>query len=284
MALSRPGPPSWTGPTRIRHPAAGRGQAGRALGRARRRPSGCHWATPTRSSWPRSRTRPGTTGASPSTTSPSVGTCVTHREVDPRRVVAEDGHWYLFGCCHLAGTPRDRSGSTASRPSRRPTVARSTPTDRRTGPGSTSRPPTAPWNWWWHRRTPGWRTCIPTVESEVLADGRMRIVLQVTATPWLERLLLRLGPDATGRDLDDGRDLAGLAARAAGRCPEPVHRCRSGPDRSPSSLRHGMTDPTPGEPSAPPRRSGTGAPPTVVHPQRDRVGRRGRRRRASWPC
>ena len=57
----------------------------------------------------------------------------------------------------------------------------------------------------------------PTVESEVLADGRMRIVLQVTATPWLERLLLRLGPDATGRDLDDGRDLAGLAARAAGR-------------------------------------------------------------------
>ena len=140
---------------------------------------------------------------------------VTHREVDPRRVVAEDGHWYLFGWCHLAGAPRsfrvDRIASVGA------TEVRFDPDGQEDGAGfdlsaadRTVELVVAPADAWV-------ADMYPTVESEVLADGRMRIVLQVTATPWLERLLLRLGPDATGRDLDDGRDLAGLAARAAGR-------------------------------------------------------------------
>ena len=45
----------------------------------------------------------------------------------------------------------------------------------------------------------------------------MRIVVPVTATPWLERLLLRLDPTTVATDLTTGERLDGVAAQAAAR-------------------------------------------------------------------
>jgi proteasome accessory factor C len=55
----------------------------------------------------------------------------------------------------------------------------------------------------------------PVEAREVLDDGRLRVTLAVSATPWLERLLLRLGPH--GRVVEAPADLASAGARAAER-------------------------------------------------------------------
>ena len=60
-------------------------------------------------------------------------------------------------------------------------------------------------------------TTYPCDDVTELDDGRLRIVLPVTATPWLERLLLRLGPDVTATDLGSGESLSPVTARAARR-------------------------------------------------------------------
>jgi hypothetical protein len=52
---------------------------------------------------------------------------------------------------------------------------------------------------------------------EQLDDGRWRIVLPVTAVPWLERLLLRLGPDVEVTDVGTGTRIDSIGADAAGR-------------------------------------------------------------------
>jgi hypothetical protein len=52
---------------------------------------------------------------------------------------------------------------------------------------------------------------------ETLADGRIRIVLPVTATPWLERLLLRLDPRSVATDQATGERLDSVAPAAARR-------------------------------------------------------------------
>ena len=56
----------------------------------------------------------------------------------------------------------------------------------------------------------------------------------MTATPWLERLLLRLGPSASARDLDTGEDLGVLASAAAGRI---LERYREGAAHGESTAR-----------------------------------------------
>lgn len=48
-----------------------------------------------------------------------------------------------------------------------------------------------------------------------LGDGRLRLTLVVSARPWLERLLLQLGPH--GRVVDGPDDLVGVGAEAAAR-------------------------------------------------------------------
>jgi proteasome accessory factor C len=52
----------------------------------------------------------------------------------------------------------------------------------------------------------------PVEGREALADGRQRVTLVVSATPWLERLLLRLGPHARVIDGPDELRQAGIAA------------------------------------------------------------------------
>lgn len=139
----------------------------------------------------------------------------SQREVDPYRVLSNDGHWYLLGWCHTA------SGERLFRIDR-VQAARGTgehfdpPADAGDGGLDLSASPrsvelTGPRSISWIEDT------YPTDESEVLPDGRVRIVLPVTATPWLERLLLRLGPDTVAVDLGTGERLDQVAAGAATR-------------------------------------------------------------------
>lgn len=139
----------------------------------------------------------------------------TSRDVDPRRLVADGGHWYLLGWCHRAGDLRwfrvDR-------------IAMVEVTDVEVAPGDGE-----------DRDGPELDTAdrtvelllgpeqawvadtYPTVEVTEADGGGQRVVLRVAAEPWLERLLLRLGPGAEARDADSGDSLAPTAAAAATR-------------------------------------------------------------------
>jgi hypothetical protein len=55
------------------------------------------------------------------------------------------------------------------------------------------------------------------IASEDRPDGVLRVTLGVTATPWLERILLQLGPAARVVTLDPRLGGADLAAAAADR-------------------------------------------------------------------
>ena len=114
------------------------------------------------------------------------------REVDPYRVLSNDGHWYLLGWCHTANGERlfriDRIQSA---------TALDTTFDPPEGAGDgeldlSASPRTVelvgPRSIRWVSDT------YPCDEAEDLDDDTTRVVLPVTATPWLERLLLRLDP------------------------------------------------------------------------------------------
>ena len=120
---------------------------------------------------------------------------LTHRDVDPWRVHAEQGRWYLEGWCHLSDDVRvfrvDRiaeaavldetfEAPTAPRPVE---VFRPGPDDPRVTLEVT---PAARWV----------AEQYPVEAVEELASGGVRVTLAVVAEPWLERLLVRLGPDA----------------------------------------------------------------------------------------
>lgn len=130
------------------------------------------------------------------------------RRIDPYRVYATDGNWYVMGWCHLAAAERvfriDRIRAATltevgfSPPTEIPDATSYTgsPTDRRVMIEVSDRA--------------RWITDQYPVESATpLGDGRLRIVLSVGGDAWLERLLLRLGPTARVVDpLDDGVDPA----------------------------------------------------------------------------
>jgi len=118
------------------------------------------------------------------------------RTVDPWRVQASQGQWYLQAWCHRSDGERvfrvDRIRSvtlledTFDRPagSIPLEVFRPTADDPRVvldlDPGA------------------AWVVGQYPVEAvEERADGTRRVTLAIAARPWLERLLLRLGPDAT---------------------------------------------------------------------------------------
>lgn len=136
----------------------------------------------------------------------------TTREVDPRAVMAHDGAWYLVGWCHLAGDDRsfrvDRIVDAE--------VLDETFTPR---PGADAQPfaigedvprvtldlaPPARWV----------AETYPADDVTERDDGSLRVRMAVTATPWLERLLVRLGADARMVAADEpahasaGRDAA----------------------------------------------------------------------------
>jgi proteasome accessory factor C len=135
------------------------------------------------------------------------------RVVDPYRVYADQGQWYVAGWDHLRDGERvfrvDRISSatllasTFDPPADQPDLGayRPRPEDPRVVLDL----------------APGARWVVeqyPLERFEEREGGGCRVTLAVSAVPWLERLLLRLGPDATVVDWDGGgpRDLAGDAA------------------------------------------------------------------------
>ena len=121
---------------------------------------------------------------------------ITERVVDPYRVASDKGEWYLLGYCHRAEGERlfrlDRIhhigmlDSEFSSPRQVPEVSVFEP--RPDDPRVTLRlEPTAAW-------VP---QAYPAETVEELDDGALRVTLAITAVPWLERLLVRLGPEAT---------------------------------------------------------------------------------------
>jgi proteasome accessory factor C len=123
------------------------------------------------------------------------------RVIDPWRVQALDGNWYLDSHCTLAGAQRvfrlDRIrgitilDTTFAPPGELPPLE--------VFPGDSKLPritldltPAAAWV----------ATQYPVEASERLPDGHTRVTLAVSAGAWLERLLLRLGDGATVVEAD----------------------------------------------------------------------------------
>lgn len=142
----------------------------------------------------------------------------TNREVAPWRVFADGGHWYLHAWCHRAGGERifriDRIESI--RDLDRPAAMR--PDETAEGQGifhpRDDHPrvvlelePEAAW-------VVNAYPCEDVVEE---ADGRLVATLVITAVPWLERLLVRLGPQARVRETRGLTDPGALAGAAASR-------------------------------------------------------------------
>lgn len=120
----------------------------------------------------------------------------TTREVDPYRVFSEAGAWYLHGHCHLAGEPRlfrvdrifavDDLATGFERPAsadEMPPVFHADPDAPRV---TLQLAPAARWV----------AGHYPVEEALDLPDGGARVRLAVSSRGWLEKLLLRLGPDA----------------------------------------------------------------------------------------
>jgi proteasome accessory factor C len=120
----------------------------------------------------------------------------SEREVDPHRVWAEGGSWYLAGWCHRA------EGSRVFRLDRIDDVeVLDEATTTRAGRGETGvfnpkaedpsvvldLDPEAAWVLDYY----------PHEDSRVGEDGRVQVELPVASVRWLEQLLVRLGPSAT---------------------------------------------------------------------------------------
>ena len=137
----------------------------------------------------------------------------TQRVIDPYRVTSDEGQWYVSAYCHLAEGDRlfrvDRISAAMllddhfDPPADLPPESVFTPTA--TDPRVViDLAPDA-----------RWVTEYYPVEEVTERDGRVRATVAVTARPWLERLLLRLG--ASSRVVDGPSQLRGAAADAAGR-------------------------------------------------------------------
>lgn len=120
---------------------------------------------------------------------------LTHRVVDPYRIYADQGQWYLEAYCHLSEAERifraDRMRDTVlldttfEPPVDIPELGifRASPDTPRVVLDLT--------------RDARWvAEQYPVESTEELPDGGVRVELAVSATAWLERLLVRLGPAA----------------------------------------------------------------------------------------
>ncbi len=147
------------------------------------------------------------------------------REIEPRRLFAAEGHWYVDADCLLAGGVRrfrvDRIGDARPVEAEPDGDRRSEPTsgsDRDPGPPDSGSGAFVP--------GPDTRTVrivvepeavwmvdsIPTVTVTERSDGRCEIEVVVGGDAWLDRLLLRLGRDASVVAPDEDRERASAAA------------------------------------------------------------------------
>lgn len=136
----------------------------------------------------------------------------TSRDVDPLRVFADQGQWYLQGYCHLSEDERifriDRITDVSML--EEPATAHEPETPSGIYQPGEDEPRVvlrlAPSARWVPEQYP--------VESMTQADdGSLTVTLAVSAPAWLERLLLRLGPDA--QIVDGPPELRALSARGA---------------------------------------------------------------------
>lgn len=139
---------------------------------------------------------------------------LTHRVIEPAKVFADQGQWYVSGHCRLADGERvfrvDRISEATlldevlDRAPDAGTLAVFQP--RPDDPRVTIRlTPAAQWV----------LEQYPVTEATTLPDGGFEVTLVISARPWLERLLLRLGPDAEVVHADPA--LADAASGAAAR-------------------------------------------------------------------
>lgn len=138
------------------------------------------------------------------------------RTVDPWSVVHEGGAWYLVGHDHLRGEPRtfrvDRivTATILDRDAGAPPAPDAAPRPAFAAAGTDPRvtlelDPTARWV----------VETYPVEAVDVEPDGRLRVTMAIASVPFLESLLVRLGPLAKVLDAPPG--LAGAGAAAARR-------------------------------------------------------------------
>ncbi len=162
---------------------------------------------------------------------------VTDRRVHPRRIFASEGHWYLDAWCELAGDLRrfrvDRITAVEAKTAdgtavedadaaRGVEIVRPADQGGPTDPSATdadvaaafvpapdhrrvrlSVEPSAAWLF----------ESIPAAGPPVPSDGRVEVEVFVAGEAWLERLLLRLGPEARVIDPPELRGVGTIAAR-----------------------------------------------------------------------
>lgn len=136
---------------------------------------------------------------------------VGERDIDPLAVFQKGGRWYVEADCRRSGELRrfrvDRIHELADTGERFERRAAAVPEDVFTpGPGERRVVLDLPADARWVVEA------YPNEHEE--RDGRLRVVLHVVGETWLERLLLRVGPDAAVVEPADLRD---LGARAAAR-------------------------------------------------------------------
>jgi proteasome accessory factor C len=147
----------------------------------------------------------------------------TSREIDPYRVYADQGRWYVSAWCHRADGERifrvDRIQSaevldvTFDEPDGGLEGAEGGRGTDNFHPG-----PDAPQVVLELGPDAAWvADHYPHESIEDQGEGRFRITLVVTARPWLERLLLSLGPDAGVVALDERLGRGDVRAQAAAR-------------------------------------------------------------------
>ncbi len=143
----------------------------------------------------------------------------TTRRITPWRVIAQEGAWYVESWCHVAEAERlfrvdriEAARPTGTASDKLPVVDATTSSTF--SPGSNAARVTidlSPEAAWVAETYP----CERISEGP---DGAQRISLAVSARPWLERLLVRLGPRATVVDGEiDGVPAAEVGAEAARR-------------------------------------------------------------------
>jgi len=162
---------------------------------------------------------------------------VTEREIAPRRLFASDGHWYVDAWCSRAGdlrrfrVDRIRTAEVVELAGKSQPAGGVDPageTGRVEGDGSAADAPPGAGPSGFEPFVPGpeatrvrlsvdpamaWLVeSLPATGPALPAGGRVEIEVFVGGDAWLERLLLRLGPDARVLDPPEHRSLAADAA------------------------------------------------------------------------
>lgn len=140
---------------------------------------------------------------------------VSERRIDPIRLFATDGHWYVDAWCQTAGDVRrfrvDRiaAAEEVGASERADSDVPATPTDAAYVPGADDRKVLLSID-----AGVGWQIeSVPAAGPPRKVGDRLEIEVMVGGEAWLERLLLALGPEAAVLEPEDDRSVGADAAR-----------------------------------------------------------------------